>query len=300
MGLTKFPNGISNMGLPVIGGGGYVTTGTIYFVHDSTGSNGNNGTSSSTAFASIDYAVGQCTANKGDIIFAMPGHTEDIAAAGDIDLDVAGISVVGLGQGTSRPTITYSTDTGADMDVDAANITVDNMYFDMTGIDAVVAGIDVNSTNFTMRNCTVLMADSGGQAVLGILTVAGAGGMKVLNCKFLSPNAGADAAIRLTGTPDDMEVGGCYINGDFADACIHNPTGNVVTNVFIHDCILKNNQTGDHSIELVSACTGILARNLYHNDMTQATGVDPGSCFSFECYHDDVINTSAIVAPAVT
>ena len=34
--------------------------------------------------------------------------------------------------------------------------------------------------------------------------------------------------------------------------------------------------------------------------MTQATASDPGSCFSYECYHDDVIDTSAIVSPAVT
>lgn len=74
----------------------------------------------------------------------------------------------------------------------------------------------------------------------------------------------------------------------------------MLTNLAVEDCFLENTQTGDHAIELVSACTGRLVRNLYKSDMTQATAADPGSCFSYECYHDDVIDTSAIVSPAVT
>lgn len=31
-----------------------------------------------------------------------------------------------------------------------------------------------------------------------------------------------------------------------------------------------------------------------------ATGVDPGSCFSFECYHCDAIDVSGILCPVVT
>lgn len=30
------------------------------------------------------------------------------------------------------------------------------------------------------------------------------------------------------------------------------------------------------------------------------TGVDPGSCFSFECYHCDAVDVSGILAPVVT
>ena len=117
---------------------------------------------------------------------------------------------------------------------------------------------------------------------------------------FRSPTAGASNCIGLDEVAANVEIGHCEFWGDFADAPIHNPTGSILTQLYIHDCVIENTQTGDHSIELVSACTGVLARNLYKNDMTQATGVDPGSCHSFENYHCDAVDVSGILAPVAT
>ena len=55
-----------------------------------------------------------------------------------------------------------------------------------------------------------------------------------------------------------------------------------------------------YCIELVSACTGYFIRNAYKSAITQATAVDPGSCFSIECYHDDLIDKSGVLCPAAT
>jgi hypothetical protein len=124
----------------------------------------------------------------------------------------------GLGKGDDRPTINFTTATTADIDIDAANVLIDNIYFDLTGIDELAAPIDVNAANFTIQNCEFLMADSGGQAVNAITTDANAGNMKVLNCKFLAPNAGANDAINLTGATNGVEIRNCFIAGDFAIA----------------------------------------------------------------------------------
>ena len=148
MTVTNYPNGVSSFGMPLIG----TTTGSVFFVHSS-GSNGNSGTDADHPFADIDYAVGRCTADKGDIIFVMPGHTETLTAAAAIDLDVAGISVIGLGNGRSRPTISVSTSTGVDIDVDADDVKVENIVFDLTGVDAVAAFFDVNAADFNLKNC---------------------------------------------------------------------------------------------------------------------------------------------------
>ena len=95
------------------------TTGNIYYVDsgaavasDEVGA----GRSPSTPFATIDFAIGQCTANNGDVIYGMPGHAEAVIAAGGLDVDVAGISIIGLGVGNNRPTITLGTDAAADVD----------------------------------------------------------------------------------------------------------------------------------------------------------------------------------------
>ena len=62
-------------------------TGNIFFVDSVTGSDTNSGNGVENALATIDAAVGKCTANKGDFIVVMPKHAESLAADSGVDLD---------------------------------------------------------------------------------------------------------------------------------------------------------------------------------------------------------------------
>ncbi|MEY2653560.1 MAG: hypothetical protein RLZZ524_588, partial [Pseudomonadota bacterium] len=129
--------------------------GDIFFVDSTkTGASDSSGfgLSPDKPFATLDYAVGQCTNSQGDVIYAMPGHAEVVSAAGGLDLDKIGITIKGLGKGAMQPTITFDTGIDADMDVDAAGITVENMHFVANFAD-ITAMIDVNADDFTLRNC---------------------------------------------------------------------------------------------------------------------------------------------------
>ena len=102
-------------GLPIIQDVKYIS-GNVFFVDNSApaaqrADTAGYGKHPDKPFSTIDFAVGQCTATQGDAIFVLPGHSETLTAAAGIDLDVAGISVVGLGRGTARPTIAMSTST---------------------------------------------------------------------------------------------------------------------------------------------------------------------------------------------
>lgn len=146
MAFSNFPGGfaagVTIRGVPII----QTHPGSIFWVSNSTallkgqrgGSDGNKGTFDSP-FATIDYAVGQCTANRGDIIFVKPGHAETISSASIIALDVAGIALVGLGKGSARPTLTYTTATTANIPVTAANITIHNILHIANFADIVSA-----------------------------------------------------------------------------------------------------------------------------------------------------------------
>jgi hypothetical protein len=90
----------------------------------SVGSNGNSGTDPLQPFATVDYAVSQCTANKGDVVIVMPGHTETTTAVG---LDVIGVTVIGLGFGRNRPALTATTDATDLVNVSAANCSLQNI-----------------------------------------------------------------------------------------------------------------------------------------------------------------------------
>ena len=83
-------------------------TGERFFVHSGTGTNSVGGGQNPDApLATIDYAVALCTADKGDVIYVMPGHAEVVSAAAGLDLDVSGITIIGLGSGANTPTVTF-------------------------------------------------------------------------------------------------------------------------------------------------------------------------------------------------
>src|SRR3990167_1462142 len=88
------------------------TTGNIWWV-DSGSATGANavgyGRNPDAPFLTIDYAIGQASANNGDIIYVMPGHSETRSTTGNfLAHDVAGGRMIGVGGGSDRPTLTLS------------------------------------------------------------------------------------------------------------------------------------------------------------------------------------------------
>src|SRR3990167_9176585 len=103
--------------------------------------------------ATIQAAIDLATSDEDDVIFVTNGHSEDITAAGGITVNKTGLKFVGLGVGSNRPTINFTTATTADLEIDNAFTVFENFIFDLTGFDAIAAAIDVDSTYATFRNC---------------------------------------------------------------------------------------------------------------------------------------------------
>ena len=151
-----FTNGLLVRGLPV----NQVHPGRVFYVNNSSvlpdggigGSNGNDG-SYLRPFSTIDYAVSRCKASRGDIVLVMPGYTQTITAAAEIGLDVAGVAVIGLGAGSLRPTITFGTNATADIDVSAANISIQNFIFIANVASCATCFEMVSATDFTVEYC---------------------------------------------------------------------------------------------------------------------------------------------------
>ena len=160
---SNYPGGFNNVtirGMPVT----QAHPGQVYWVSNATtsvlpgqigGSDGNPGTFNAP-FGTIEYAIARCTAGRGDIIFVKPGHAETIADATTLTLDVAGVAIIGLGVGSARPTLTFTTIATANIPVTAANVSVKNILF-KANIAAVTSVFTATSTNtptdFTVDSC---------------------------------------------------------------------------------------------------------------------------------------------------
>jgi len=251
-----FANGVTIRGVPLA----VSHPGNVFWVDSAAGSNGNKGTFD-RPFASIDYAVGRCTANNGDVIFVKPGHTETVTAAAGLDLDVAGIAIVGLGAGSDRPTVNFTTATSADMDVDAANITVFNILF-TGGIDALAGPIDVNAADFSMINCET--RDVTGQATDFIVTATAADRMLIDGWVHRgAAAAGAETAISIIGG-DGITIRNFWIDGNFGTAAIENVT-TAATNLSIYGdgpSFIRTRNAADVAITLVATATGNVGPNI--------------------------------------
>lgn len=200
---TSFPNSVFSYGI-----GDIVTTGNVYFVDSGApgASDGNTGLAPNKAWATIDGNItGTLKANNGDIIFVMPGHAETITAA--ITLDVAGVRIIGLGWGRSRPAITPSGAIDA-FDVSAANCWLENIRIIGQAADST-AQINVSGDDFTCVNCVI---EQGATPLVGV-TIAGADRFHFKGCKFMGTAAGPDVGIDIeTGDSEDWTVEECEFN----------------------------------------------------------------------------------------
>lgn len=253
MRMTNFPNGWANgvtiRGVPLL----TAHPGQVLWVDGNRGGNGNKGTYD-RPFGTIDYSVGRCNANQGDIIMVKPGHVETVSAAAGLGLDVAGIAIVGLGAGSNRPTVNFTTAVGADMDVDAANISIYNLLF-TGGIDALTGPIDVNAADFSFINCET--RDVTGQATDFIVTDANATRLLIDGWVHRGASAaGADTAVSIIGG-DGAMIRNFWIDGNFAVACIENVT-TAATNITITDGFAYTRNAADVIVTLHASATGFV------------------------------------------
>ena len=122
------------------------TTGARIFVHSVTGTDAAGyGSNPDAPYATLAYALTAATASKGDTIYLMPGHAEAVIAAGTITVATIGVRIIGLGQGSLRPTFTWTTANTATWLVTAADVLIRNVIFDLTGIAVLVNGISVTA-----------------------------------------------------------------------------------------------------------------------------------------------------------
>lgn len=300
---SNFPNGFANgviiKGVPLTVsnpgkvfwvGGSAVTPGGVG------ASNGNPGTYQ-RPFSTIDYAVGKCTANRGDIIMVLPGHSEDIGSASALDLDVAGVAVIGLGTGTDRPDLNFSATAGT-VDMAAANCTLYNLTL-TADVSAVVVGVNVDAEGCTIDNCE-FNYNATGDDFLTMIDCDAVADFTCTNNRFIAEDnvAGAADGIRLD-TATNATIRNNVFLGEYSDGCIIGEgaasSGIVIADNYIYNC----DTAGGEGIDLNVACTGLIVNNRLGSLFPTApeTTFDPGSCLCVENYVANAIDESGTLVP---
>lgn len=280
--------------------------GNIWFVDSGSGTNGAGyGQNPDSPLATIDYAIGLCTANQGDVIYVMPGHTETITGT-DITVDVAGISIIGLGKGSLMPQIKHN-HADAEVSVAADNVTWQGIRHsaDVTGVKVAIEiedGIDY----CTVKGCVFdVVTTTTDEFLVSVRTNDASNFATIENCDFDMGLGGAVAAISFTKDTDGTVVINNRIQGDYSTACINGIT-TLSTKLLIKGNLLVNGGSNDlgsePAIELVTLSTGIICDNYIVSDLaTLAASIVADKCGKFQNFCIDATNeTGALVGTAST
>jgi len=311
MSFTPFPKGITSMGVPVLGGGATIplTTGTYFFVHHN-GSNAYDGKDSDHPFADFDYAIGQCTAGKSDVILGMPGHAETISSAGAITADIADITIQGLGDGLSRPTITYDTGATTIINVTGANTKFRNLIFSANYADITMA-IDVDAVGFQIEYCQFrdTATDMDFVSCIGTDDTANAADdLVVVGNEYMSVDVGNLAFVSILGNITGLRIqGNITQSASITDAAHFLIMGSFVClKSIITDniCIVTGANTtqsaGLFATSSSTTSTGVMARN-YCGSLDNDTPLfddDDNDFMHFENLYTGVIAKQGYLVPA--
>lgn len=154
-----FSDGVTIRGVPISvthpGKVFWVSNSSVQLPNQKGGSDSNDG-KFNAPFSTITKALSMCVDGRGDVIMVKPNHAESVSAAAGLDLNKDGVAIIGLGLGTSRPTITLDTANTATVAVSADNVSVKNVLFKANFLNIAtcfnVANAQV-AKDFTVDGC---------------------------------------------------------------------------------------------------------------------------------------------------
>jgi len=262
-------------------------------------------------YTSINSAVNNCVANRGDVVLVLPTHTETISSATALALDVAGVSIIGLGNGTARPTITLDTAVTSTIAVSVANVTIENVVFSANFADITSLFTLTTAPNFKLKNCA-FKATATNMNFLAIVdtntTNNSADGLEIEDCSWIEPDLATLYLVKGDADIDSAKIKNNYVNlgvnTNDLPALVNMATGKDLSNAEISgNKVIRLNDANPLLVvsDTTTANTGIVSGNFVrHADTAGELLVTAGTKFGFfSNYATAVDDASGYILPAV-
>lgn len=281
------------------------TGGRVHYVRSTGKQDGDDETLFKRIHTTLNAALAQCRSGAGDIVFVLPGHSESISSADAMSSLVAGTKIIGIGNGTERPTFTWTAATATFL-LDVANVTIENCRLLMdpgTGTVNVAAPITVSAAGCSLVNCYIRVGtDANSKCTIPITTTAAGDDFTISGCEILGATAAeCTTVIQLVGA-DRFKL----LNTRIVAATSSASVGVVrflttaSTDVLFNGVVLRNNKSGggagDMAVTGMAGVSGeadnmllvVLGNNVA--SLTAAWGTPASMVFGRQCY---VANTIA-------
>lgn len=272
--VTSLRTWFDQVNTDVANAGTNLGTGKVFYVDSGVGSDTYDGTKPEWAKATGNGAVALCEDNRGDTIYFLQGHNEALTSADGFDIDVAGVTVIGIGNGSLKPTFDYDNAAG-EIVIGAANVTIKNIRCRVSA-NATIKAIDIETAgNYaTISGCDFGWAETATDEFASAIIVA-ANDVTVENCVFRGGGQAAVSAISVPAAQDNLMIRGNLIHGDYSTACI-SAVGVITESMIIGNIIFNGTMGGDGelntepAIEVADTSSGFVADNRIVSDVATA------------------------------
>ncbi len=271
-------------------------------------------------FATGNFATNQCVANRGDFVYFLEGHAENITSTASFSPDVAGVTYIALGEGANRATFTGTT-TASKTVVTGAGVKISNCVFKAGTTATAVSptlGFQLANRDITIDKCSFVNGGSSSYCAIQFqITSNSSAGTAAHSCKitgneFLSVtgnSSGTTIGIKMSNSSglhavsQNLQINGNKFNGAYTTACIDSHSSGTV-----HINMELNNNSFYNSVPAGAAMAvsfrGPLTGIASYNNMTCLASTDigddifdPGSLLCTENYAANTIDESAAITP---
>ena len=251
-------------------------------------------------FATLDYAIGQCTASKGDVIYLLPGHAENLTTAIGVNCDVAGVQIIGLGQGDLIATFSTTAAAGS-ITIGAASVLIKNIRLTAnfaTGTTTMVTWA-ATGTGCTLDGVQFRDTSATSEALIHISVAAAVTDATIRNCSFISAAGTLSNSILFAGASTNTLIENCYFYVDSSDDVIDHLAAASV-NLVVRGCTVINCDTDSagYCLRYKSDGTGIAHNNLFAYNKVDAEISIGAAAWWFENYASNTIGESGKLDPA--
>lgn len=313
---SGFSGGVTIRGIPLIqthpGAVFWVNNSSVFLDNTNGPSNGNRGTFRAP-FSTVQKGIDSCLANRGDIVFVMPGHNEGSAAANAeiFDLNVAGVAVIGLGAGSLRPTFDLDV-ASASIACDSANNLISNIIV-RASVTVVVAGIDLTATCDNLILDKIEFQEEAGlggvdefiDCIQTFTTDNGNDGLIINECVYVSSSTDNNSFLELRSDAFNISMTNNRIQMGVASESIIgcNTATDTITAFFVaNNKIVRLNTVSPLFFEgTADDCTGMFFDNKFaHADDQTAIPIPVGTAImQHNNLYSEAIDRSGFVLPVI-
>lgn len=259
-------------------------------------------------------ALGRCRSGRNDIVVVLEGHSESVTAATSTTFAAAlltGTKIIGVGQGSNRPTFTWTATTST-WAISVANVFISGCIFNFAGIDAVAKAINITGADVRISSCEIITTATSKGSIIGIEIGTGAHRNCIDHCYIRglsSQEPGANGSvIKVAGAVNNTLIVGNTIIAPTRTTTAeygHIRVSGIAIDTLIADNILvSTNAAALYCITLDAVASyGSLLRNAYYKQgagVSTAGGVSFGGTTvwsSIESYCVDEASKSGLLTP---